>query len=76
MCHSIIVPIVLYYKTVIIFKGFANGSSLIEGVPSIGAVGASGISSSDGGSLTGNVTNDLDVPPPDLPPLPMPRSYK
>ena len=39
----------------------------------IGASGANGISSSEGGSLTGNGANDVDVPPPDLPPLPMPR---
>ena len=42
----------------------------------IGAIGANGISSSEGGSLTGNGANDEDVPPPDLPPLPMPRFAK
>ena len=65
-----------YYKTVITFEGFANGTSLLEGAPTVVAAGVSGISSSDGGSLTGNGANDLDVPPPDLPPLPMPRFFK
>ena len=55
------------------FKDFTNGASLIDGIPMIGASGANGISSSEGGSLTGNGANDVDVPPPDLPPLPMPR---
>ena len=39
----------------------------------VGTPGANGISSSDGGSLAENVANDIDVPPPDLPPLPIPR---
>ena len=46
---------------------------MIDGIPVIGARGANGISSSEGGSLTGNGANDVDVPPPDLPPLPMAR---
>ena len=56
------------------YSGYPNG--LIEGMPGLGVAGTSAIGSSDGGSLIGNAPNDLDVPPPDLPPLPMPRSLK
>ena len=42
----------------------------------MGVIGTNGISSSDGGSLTGTGPNDLDGPPPDLPPLPLPRLLK
>ena len=58
---------------VTIVTDFANGTSYIDGITMMGTSGANGISSSEGGSLTGNGANDLDVPPPDLPPLPMPR---
>ena len=58
------------------FQGYPNGTSSIEGLPVLGAAGISGISSSEGGSLTGNGPTDLDGPPPDLPPLPMPRFLK
>ena len=57
----------------LIFKGFTNGGNIIDGVQMIGTSGANGISSSDGGSLAENIANDIDVPPPDLPPLPIPR---
>ena len=55
------------------FEDFANGTTLLDGTPMIGAARANGISSSEGGSLTGNGGTDVDIPPPDLPPLPMPR---
>ena len=55
------------------FEDFANGTTLLDGTPMIGSARANGISSSEGGSLTGNGATDVDIPPPDLPPLPMPR---
>ena len=54
-----------------LFLGYQNGLNVME--PVAGASGISGLSSSDGGSLAGNGPNDAEGPPPDLPPLPMPR---
>ena len=54
-----------------LFLGYQNGLNVVE--PVAGASGISGLSSSDGGSLAGNGPNDAEGPPPDLPPLPMPR---